>query len=51
LRHENEWVYHIRYNRWRAKYENKSFYRFDLNTFIKRALSRNIKQGKVDTLW
>lgn len=51
LRHENEWVYHVRYDSWKAKYENKSFYRFALNTFIKRALSRNINQGNVDTLW
>jgi hypothetical protein len=51
LRHENEWVYHIRYNKWDATYENKMFYQFAVNTFIKRALAKNIKQGKVDTLW
>lgn len=51
LRHENEWVYHVRYNKWKAKFENKSFYHFALNTFIKWALAKNIKEGKVDTLW
>lgn len=51
LRHENEWVYHVKYDPWKAKYENKSFYRFALNTFIKRALAKNIKEGKVDSLW
>ena len=51
LRHENEWVYHVKYDSWMAMYENKKFYRFALNTFIKWELSKNIKQGKVDTLW
>ena len=51
LRHENEWVYHVRYDVWRARFNNKVFYRFALNTFIKRALSKNIKSGKVDTIW
>jgi hypothetical protein len=51
LRHENEWVYHVKYDSWMAMYENKKLYRFALNTFIKWELSKNIKQGKVDTLW
>jgi hypothetical protein len=51
LRHENEWVYQVRYDSWMAMYEHKKLYRFALNTFIKLALSKNIKQGKVDTLW
>lgn len=51
LRHENEWVYHVRYDKWKAGFNNKVFYQFALNTFIKRALSKNIKSGKVDTLW
>ena len=51
LRHENEWVYHVRYDKWKAGFNNKVFYSFALNTFIKQALSKNIKSGKVDTLW
>ena len=51
MRHENEWVYHVRYDSWMAMFEHKKLYRFALNTFIKRALSRNIKEGKVDSLW
>jgi hypothetical protein len=51
LRHENKWVYHVKYDNWKAGFNNKVFYRFALNTFIKRALSKNIKSGKVDTLW
>lgn len=51
LRNENKFVYHIKYNKYNAFYENKSFYQFSLNRFIKKALSRNIKSGKTDTLW
>lgn len=51
LRHSNEWVYHVKYNKHFAMYENKIFYQFALNTFIKRALSENIKQGNIDTIW
>lgn len=51
LRHENPFMYHVYYDKWRAKYENKVFYQFALNSFIKKNLSKNIKQGKVDTIW
>lgn len=53
MRHENPYVYHIRYctNGNDANYNNKRFYQFAVNTFVKKALSRNIKQGKVDTLY
>lgn len=51
VRYENKWVYRVKYNNFRATYENKAFYQFALNTFIKKALAQNIKQGKIDTLW
>jgi hypothetical protein len=51
LRLENPWVYSVKYLRFPATYENKMFYQFQLNTFIRRALKDNIKQGKIDTLW
>lgn len=51
LRHENDWVYHVRYIKGGAKYGNKIFYQFAINTFIKKALSKNIQQGNIDTLW
>lgn len=51
LRHDSPYVYYVYYDRWRASYENKVFYRFALNTFIKKELSKNIKSNKVDTLW
>lgn len=53
LRHECPYVFWVRYctEGTQCKYQNKFFYQFALNTFIKKALSRNIKKGKVDTLW
>lgn len=51
LRDENPWMYNIRYNKCNAVYNNKQFYQFDVNTFIKKKLSKNIKQGKTDTIW
>lgn len=51
LRHESPYVYYVYYDKWKAEYENKIFYRFMLNTFIKKKLSKNIKSGKVDTVW
>lgn len=51
LRMEEPYVYSVKYNKYGANYENKCFYGFDTNTFIKRALKENIKSGKTDTIW
>lgn len=51
LRNEEEYVYHVKYLKYDATYENKTFYQFDLNRFIKKALKTNIKKGITDTLW
>lgn len=51
LRHENKWIYHVKYCVFDATYENKGFYQFALNNFIKEAISSNVKQGKIDALW
>lgn len=51
LRRENNHVYHIRYCKYDANYENKIFYEFSLNRFIKLALKDSINQGKIDALW
>lgn len=51
LRIENKFIYHIKYCKEDATYDNKAFYLFTLNEFIKRALKDNIKEGKIDTLW
>lgn len=44
-------TYHVKYCKYYATYENKSFYEFALNRFIKKALSKNIKKGLTNTLW
>lgn len=51
IRFENEYIYHIRYCRATAIFENKSFFEFHLNRNIKRALKDNINNGKIDTIW
>lgn len=50
---ENEYVYHVKYlvTGPRARYVNKCFYQFALNSFLKKHLSDNIIAGKIDTLW
>lgn len=50
VRWEND-IYHVRYNKFTANYENQSFYQFETNRFLKKALQENVKQGKIDTLW
>ena len=51
LRNEQEFIYGVRYDKYGAAYENMVFYQFAVNRFIKKALSKNIQQGKIDTLW
>lgn len=51
LRNESDFIYHIKYCKHDANYENKTFYEFSLNRFIKRALKDNIVKGKIDSLW
>ena len=51
VRFENRFIYYIKYNKQYANYKNQSFFEFTLNRNIKRALSENINNGKVDTIW
>ena len=51
VRREVPEVFYVKYDKEDATYENKIFYQFVLNRFIKRKLSGNIREGKVDTLW
>lgn len=51
LRNESDFVYHVRYDKFDATYENKSFYQFALNRFIKKKLKDKILKGEIDTLW
>lgn len=51
LRNETDFVFHVKYSKRNANYENQCFYEFTLNRFIKKALKENINKGKIDTLW
>ena len=51
LRDENKYIYRVRYEKYDATYENKRFYQFTLNRFIRQALKENIEKGLIDTLW
>ena len=51
IRRNDKYVYKVYYNKYKATYNNKSFYQFVLNRFIKKALKENINQNLIDTLW
>lgn len=51
IRFENDYIYHVRYCKNTAAFENKTFFEFHLNRKIKRALKDNINNGKIDTVW
>ena len=48
IRMEEKEIFKIYYNKTKADYTNKSFYQFNANRELKKALKRNIKDGKVD---
>lgn len=51
MRYEIPYYYRVKYDVFNATYDNKGFYQFKVNTFIKNDLSKNIREGKVDTAW
>lgn len=51
IRYESPMVYHVRYCKENATYENKIFYQFRLHQKIRKRLKDNIINGKTDTLW
>lgn len=51
IRFESPVIYHVRYCKDTANYENKTFYQFALNNNAKKALKENIITGKTDSLW
>lgn len=48
IRQEAKEVFRVYYNKANAQYNNKSFYQFDLNRDIKKALKQRIKNNKID---
>lgn len=51
VRFDNKFVYKIVYDKYNVRYNNRNFYKFEPNRFIKRALTSRIREGKVDALW
>ena len=51
LRYESPIVYHVRYCKEEATFENKIFYQFRLHQKLRKKLKENIIDGKTDTLW
>jgi len=48
LRHETKELYKAVYIKYRATYENKSFYKFTLTRDLKKKLKYNIQEGLID---
>lgn len=51
IRNENKEVFRVAYSKRGVNYNNKKFYDFEVNRFIKRKLKDNINAGIIDTLW
>lgn len=51
IRDENNTVYHIRYNKYKAVYNNKVYYQFAVNRAIKQKFKEHIKEGTVDAMF
>lgn len=52
VRFESTENYSIRYNKYNATFDNRCFYEFQLNRFIKIAFRENINKGIIkDSLW
>jgi len=41
----------VQYDKYNSNFNNKDYYSFEVNRFIKRALTDKIKKGEIDTLW
>ena len=48
IKMEEKEIFKVYYNKSKADYTNKSFYQFNANRELKKALKRNIKDDKVD---
>lgn len=51
IRFEDKFVYKVQYDKYNSNFNNKDYYSFEVNRFIKRALTDKIKKGEIDTLW
>ena len=51
IRHEDKYTYKIKYDSYSAKYGNKIFYTFVVHNKLKKAFSKNVKKGVIDSVW
>lgn len=51
VRRQEPYTYMVKYCRHEANYENKSFYEFSLNRFVKIALKEEIHAGRTDSIY
>jgi len=51
VRIEDKYAYKVKYDKYKADYENKGFYEFSLNKYIKAALKEKLDKGEIDTIW
>lgn len=51
IRSEIPYFFKVFYNKYDANFNNRKYYGFTLNRFIKRALRDNINNSKIDSLW
>ena len=48
IKMEEKEIFKVHYNKAKADYTNKSFYQFNANRELKKALKKNIKEGRID---
>lgn len=48
VRCESKEIYKIHYNKVRADYSNKSYYKFNINKELKKSLKQNIREGEIE---
>lgn len=51
IRRTDQWVYRIYHDKWDATFNNKMFYDFTLNRYIKQKLKNNINKGIIDSVY
>lgn len=51
IRMNSRWVYRVFFNKYKATFNNKMFYDFTLNRFIKKKLKNNINNGLIDSVY
>lgn len=51
VRNECKYILYLKYNKYSANYENRTYYQFVPNWDMKQGFVENINKDKIDTLW